>query len=147
MSKDSLEKSPCEANSAGVDYDNICTQCGESLRRNLTTFLAPNRAEMCGLIQACRKKLASLGIAKVTESSSFVVDRVLRLRRNTHWHFHASLDSLLSRAGLWHLGKGWIVTFLLPYWANWLFYANWNRLYRFTVYRQQCCRLLSTDLT
>ena len=31
----------------------------------------------------------------------------LRLRRNTHWHLHASFDSLLFRAGLGHLGKGW----------------------------------------
>ncbi len=33
------------------------------------------------------------------------IGRVLRLRRNTH----ASFDSLLSRALLGHLGKGWIV--------------------------------------
>ncbi len=35
-------------------------------------------------------------------------------------------DSLLSRAGLWNLGKGWIVRDTtirrLPYYANWLFY-------------------------
>ncbi len=29
----------------------------------------------------------------------YVVDRVLRLLRNTHWHDCASFDSLLSRAG------------------------------------------------
>ena len=50
----------------------------------------------------------------------------------------ANFYSLNSRAGLWHLGKGWIVrrttTRSLPYWANWLFYPNWNRLYRFTAY-------------
>ncbi len=38
-----------------------------------------------------------------------IVGRVLRLRRNTHCHKDASFDSLLSRAGLGHLGKGWIV--------------------------------------
>ena len=34
---------------------------------------------------------------------------VLRLRRNTHWQQNDSFDSLLSRAGLGHLGKGWLV--------------------------------------
>ena len=34
------------------------------------------------------------------------VDRVLRLRRKTHWHQDASFDNLLSRAGLGHLVKG-----------------------------------------
>ena len=38
-----------------------------------------------------------------------LVVSVLRLRRNVHWQEDASLDSLLSRAGLWQLGKGWIV--------------------------------------
>ena len=37
------------------------------------------------------------------------VGRVVRLRRNTHLHQNASFDSLLSRAGLGHLGNGWIV--------------------------------------
>ena len=37
------------------------------------------------------------------------VGRVLRLRRNTHCQEHASVNSLLSRPGLTHLGKGWIV--------------------------------------
>ncbi len=32
-------------------------------------------------------------------------------------------------------------------WANWLFYPSWNRLYRFTAYRQQRGRLPSTELT
>ncbi len=66
------------------------------------------------------------------------VDRVLRLQRNKHWQYFASFDSLLSRAGLGHLGKKWIVcgttTRRLPYWANALFYPSWNRLYRFTAY-------------
>ena len=31
-------------------------------------------------------------------------NRFLRLRRNTHWHYYASFDSLLSRAGL---GESW----------------------------------------
>ena len=52
--------------------------------------------------------------------------------------------------GLGHLGKGWIVrgttTQRLPYLANGLFYPSWNRLYRFTTYRQQCGRLPGTDL-
>ncbi len=81
----------------------------------------------------------------------FVVDRVLRLRRNTHWQDCASFDSLLSRAGSEHLGKGWIVrgttTRRQPYWANRLVYPSWNRLYRFIANQQQCCRLPSTDLT
>ncbi len=34
------------------------------------------------------------------------VGRVLRLRRNTHWHNHFNFDSLLSRVGLGILGKG-----------------------------------------
>ncbi len=34
---------------------------------------------------------------------------VLRLRRNAHWQKCASFDSLRFRAGLGHLGKGWIV--------------------------------------
>ncbi len=34
------------------------------------------------------------------------ISRVLRLRRNTHWHKDVSFDSLLSRAGLvGHLGE------------------------------------------
>ena len=49
-------------------------------------------------------------------------DRVLRLRRNTHWHKHASFDSLLSRVGLGHFGRGWNVrgttTRRWPYCAN-----------------------------
>ncbi len=36
-----------------------------------------------------------------------LVSRFLRLRRIAP--FIASFDSLLSRAGLWHLAKGWIV--------------------------------------
>ena len=49
-----------------------------------------------------------------------------------------SFDSLFSRAGLGHLGKGWIVhdtttrRLPYPYWANGLFYPGWNRLYWFT---------------
>ncbi len=38
---------------------------------------------------------------------------------------YASFGSLLSRSGLGHLGKGWIVrgiTGRVPYWANGLFY-------------------------
>ena len=50
------------------------------------------------------------------------VGRVLRLRRNAHWPDIACIDSLLSLAGLWHLGNGWIVrgttTRRLPYWAT-----------------------------
>ena len=38
-----------------------------------------------------------------------LVVRALRLRRNTHWQDYASFDSLLARAGLGHLVKGWIV--------------------------------------
>ncbi len=59
-----------------------------------------------------------------------VVDVViLRLRRNTHWQKYASFNNLLSRAGLWHLGKRWIVlvttTRKLPYiWGNGLFYPS-----------------------
>ncbi len=59
-------------------------------------------------------------------------------------------DSLLSRAGLWHLGKGWIVrgttTIRLPDWANGLFYPIWNRSYGYKAFRYQCGRLPSTDL-
>ncbi len=51
---------------------------------------------------------------------------------------YASFDSLLSRDGLGHLGKGWIVrgttTRILPYRAHGLFYPSWNRLYRITAY-------------
>ena len=61
-------------------------------------------------------------------SDHVVVGRVLRLRRNTHWQQYASFDSLLSRAGLGHLGKVWIVrgttTGRWPYWANGLFYPS-----------------------
>ncbi len=38
-----------------------------------------------------------------------IVFRVLRLRRIAHCHEYASFDSLLSRADLGNLGKGWIV--------------------------------------
>ena len=38
-----------------------------------------------------------------------VVNRVLRLWRNMHWEQYASFDSLISRAGLRHLGKRWVV--------------------------------------
>ena len=58
--------------------------------------------------------------------------RILRLRRNTHWHKDASFDSLLFRAGLGHLGKGWIVRGTsfrrLPCWAHGLLYPSWNRV-------------------
>ncbi len=58
--------------------------------------------------------------------------------------------TLLSRADLWHLGKGWILrdttTRRLPYRANGLFYPSWDRLYRFTAYHH-CDRLPSNDLT
>ena len=51
-----------------------------------------------------------------------VVSRVLRLWRNVQGQEHAGFDSLLSRAGLEHLGKGWIVrvttTRKLPYWST-----------------------------
>ena len=51
-----------------------------------------------------------------------VVHLLLRLRRNTHCQEHAIFDNLLSRAGLWHLLKGWIVrgttTRRLPYWPT-----------------------------
>ena len=44
------------------------------------------------------------------------------------------LTACFPRAGLLHLGKGWIVrdttTKRLSYWANGLFYPSWNRLYR-----------------
>ena len=50
--------------------------------------------------------------------------RYLRLRRNTYRTSTTSCDSLLS------FGKGWIVrsttTRRLLYWANGLFYPNWN---------------------
>ncbi len=38
-----------------------------------------------------------------------IIGRVPRLRWNTHWQDFATFDSLLSRVGLGHLGKGWIV--------------------------------------
>ncbi len=71
-----------------------------------------------------------------TSTTYHVVFRILRLRRNKM--LTTSFDSLLSRAGLGHLGKGWIVCGTtarrLPYWANGLFYPSWDRLYRFTVW-------------
>ena len=49
-----------------------------------------------------------------------------------------SFNSLLSRVGLGHLGKGWIYRGTtprrLPYWANGFFYPSWNRLCRCTAY-------------
>ncbi len=76
-----------------------------------------------------------LGSQSGTDSTC---SRILRLRRNTHWHKDASFDSLLSRAGLWHLGKGWIVrgttTRRLPYGANGLFYpVDSNNVYLFML--------------
>ena len=58
--------------------------------------------------------------------------RVLRLRRNTHGLLITSFDSLLSRAGLEHLGKGWTVrgttTRRVPYLAQkGSSTQNWNR--------------------
>ena len=62
----------------------------------------------------------------------FVVCRVLCLRRNTHWYFHASFVGLhfpvLPLRVSWE--KGWTVrgtTTRLPYWADRLFYPSWNR--------------------
>ena len=50
------------------------------------------------------------------------VFRLLRLQRIAHWHQNASFDSLLSRAGFEHRGKGWIFrgtnTRRWPYWAT-----------------------------
>ena len=45
----------------------------------------------------------------VASSGFKFVGRVLRLRRNTYLQDNVSFDSLLSRAGLEHLEKGWIV--------------------------------------
>ena len=50
------------------------------------------------------------------------------------------------------LGKGGLFEtpplLRLLYLANWFFYPSWNCLYsRFTAFRQQCCRLPSTDPT
>ena len=39
----------------------------------------------------------------------YYCSRVLRLRRNRHWHKEANFDSLLCHAGLGQLGKRWIV--------------------------------------
>ena len=84
-------------------------------------------------------------------ASKVVVGRVLRLWRNPHWQQNASFDSLLSRAGLGHLGKGWIVrdttTIRLPYWVNGLFYTSWNRCTDLQLISSSCGRLPSTDLT
>ena len=52
---------------------------------------------------------------------------------------------LLSSAGLGHLEKG--CPPLLKDCLTRLFYPSWNRMYRFTAYRLQCCRLPSTGLT
>ena len=55
-----------------------------------------------------------------------IISRILRLRRNANWQKDASFDSPLSRAGLEHLGRGWIVRGTtarrLAYWDNGLFY-------------------------
>ncbi len=59
---------------------------------------------------------------------NWCVGGILRLWRNSHWHQNASFDSLLYRAGLGYLGKGWIdhgtTTRRLPYWASGLFYTK-----------------------
>ena len=86
-------------------------------------------------------KLTSKNVMNASKLQLFLklcdVGRVLRLRRNTYWRQkYERFDSILSRAGLEHLG--WIVddtTRRLPYWANGLFYPSWNRSYRFTAYR------------
>ena len=41
-----------------------------------------------------------------------------------------ALTILLSVLAYYILGKGG-----LSYWANWLFYPSWNRLYGLTAYR------------
>ncbi len=51
----------------------------------------------------------TMNAGKNNHKNCLYVDRVLRLRRNTQWQKSARFDSLLSRAGLGHLGKGWIV--------------------------------------
>ena len=70
---------------------------------------------------------------------SMYYSRVLRLRRNTHWHEDASFDSLLSCAGSGHLWKGWIVRGTtirrFPYWANGLFYPTLLRQNDLSVWR------------
>ncbi len=50
------------------------------------------------------------GILELTfQDVIFIIGRVLRLRRNTHWHEYSSFDSLLSRAGFGNVGKGCIL--------------------------------------
>ncbi len=60
--------------------------------------------------------------AKKKPFFTIIVGRVLRLRRNTDWQDYVRFDSLLSRAALGHLGKGWIVrgttTTRLPFWVQ-----------------------------
>ncbi len=104
------------------------------------TFLRPELRARRDLEWWLRCVPLPIRIAYQGELWILYIGRVLRLRRSTHWHVYvSSFDSLLSRAGLGHLGKGWIVrdttTRRLPFWANGLFYPSWNRLYRFTAYR------------
>ncbi len=72
--------------------------------------------------QGSRDETEKAAQVKTSPTILFVVGRFLRLRRNTHWQWYASFDSLLSRAGYWHHGKGWIVcgttTSRLHYWAK-----------------------------
>ncbi len=83
------------------------------------------------------------------------VDRFLRLRRNTHWQWTTSFDSLLSRLG--HHGKGWSVrgttTRRLLVWDDGLFNPSWNSLKLqpsqsiFTLYKKQNCQAMHAFVT
>ncbi len=50
--------------------------------------------------------LVAINLVSVKVLNDVIVGRVLRLRRITHWQLCASFESLLSPAGLRHLGKG-----------------------------------------
>ncbi len=98
--------------SAFTCYANI-VQCQLSVRQSAT--LLPISCKSVQPVPAWVEEPAQNGNLLSTLSQDVlsqhgkVVNRVLRLWRNTHWHYYASFDSLLSRAGVGHLGKGWIV--------------------------------------
>ncbi len=93
-------------------------------------------------IEKSNDKIANFKVRLILQNKiiNIIIGRVLRLRRNTHWQQNASFDSLFSRAGLGHVGKGCIVrgttTRRLHYWANGLFYPSWNRFYYRPVIRK-----------
>ena len=113
-------------------YVQVCSFCLWDLFRFVNVQVLNEYNTSKGTARWWKKWWTQKSYANLAIATEFFVGRVLRLWRNTHWEQNASFDSLLSRVGLGHFGKEWIVRGT-TYWDNGLFYPNWNRLCRFTA--------------